>query len=142
MNTTAALAIEVESFIVLEDWELARRAVAELPELAAERERLETMFSVNLDDLQDVLSLDPKLLENFKRRVTVTALGGAAATRDWLTQEICVRLDYCSKREELGWRIVEYILGLIDVLHTQGFISLLVLMIKQEYLDRLCKCPK
>lgn len=132
--------VAVFDLLVREDWELARGAIVDLPQLDAQRSKVEGEFGISLNDLEAIFSLPFLPLERLKRHLLDVALGHLDAIRDELYREVCVKLGYCHAKRTTAWRMAEYIAGVIDVIHTMGALSLAILAIKREVLDRLCGC--
>lgn len=135
--TATATFLEV---VTWEDWELARVALIELPQLEDSCALIEESFGVSLRDLEAILDLPPVSFEALRKRLIDAALAFLHARRDELRQKICVDLDYCELKKTSRWRIAGYIAAVVDITYTKGALSLAILALKQEVFDKLCGC--
>lgn len=132
----------LEQLLVTEDWELGRQVLVDASVFADDAQRLEAEFDVSLRHLEMIFDLPDADRMRLKREILARFEARLRDYNDDLYQKICVELGYCANKEAWKWRAAEYLAGALDILFGGGGIALAVLLLKREYLDKLCKCPK
>ena len=134
--------VVLEQLLVTEDWELGRQVLVEASAFAEDREQIEAEFAVSLRQLDAVLELPDASLRRLKEVVLERVQTRVRDYDDELYQRICVELDYCKNKDVWKWRAAEYLAAILDIVFGGGGVTLAVLLLKREALDRLCKCSK
>lgn len=132
----------IEELIVTEDWELARQIIQEAPEFEESRREIEARFGIAIGDLDSIIHLPEDSYRRLGKLLLETIEARLELIRDELHRKICEEFDYCRQKKKLGWRVMEYISGVLDIFFTKGGLTLAVLVIKNEFLDKLCRCKK
>lgn len=132
----------IENLLVMEDWELARQVIVEADELEDVRIELEDEFQVDLNSLETIIDLPDASLKDLKK-ILLSKVRSLVQNRSQdLRRRICVELDYCNNKNSRKAEIAAYLVSALDIVVTGGAAALLALLIKQEYFDKLCQCPK
>ena len=131
----------IERLWVTEDWELARQVLLEAEELRESRNEIEDEFNVDLEDLVSVIDLPDATLRKLKERILFTIEDHVRGFNEVLYQRVCIELDYCNRRNDPTIELLEFLTNALDFLVTAGLISLLALLLKRGYFDKLCQCP-
>ena len=132
----------IEQLIVTEDWELARQIIEEVPEFEEDRSSIEAEFGVAIGDLGSIINLPEDSFRRFKKVLIQRLEARLDRIRDELHKKICEEFDYCRQKKKLGWRVMEYVAGVLDIFYTRGGITIAIAVIKNEFLDKLCDCKK
>ena len=130
----------IEELLATDKWELARQTIVESPVFAPERDRIENEFGISLSDVSSVIDLPLDSFKKLQKRLLDVVQDYFATVRDQLYQRVCVEFDYCEQKKTRGWRIMEYLVGVFDVLVTNGGATLAMLALKTEVFDKLCGC--
>lgn len=130
----------IEELLATDSWELARQAIVESPVFAPERGRIEEEFGISLGDVSFVIDLPLDTFKKLQKRLLDVVQDYFATVRDELYQRVCVEFGYCEQKKTRGWRIMEYLVGIFDILVTSGGATLAMLALKTEVLDKLCGC--
>lgn len=132
----------VEQLFVTEDWELARQVIVEAPEFSDIRGEIENEHRIALGDLESIIDLPEASFRRLKEAILERVESRVREYNDAIHQKVCVEWDYCNKRESRKVEIAEYIAAVLDIVVTGGAVALAALLLKREYLDKLCRCPK
>ena len=106
------------------------------------RQELEDQFQVDLNSLETIFDLPDASLKKIKEILISKVLLLVQSRRQDLRRLICFELDYCNYKKSRKAEIAAYLVSALDIVVTGGAASLLALLIKQEYFDKLCQCPK
>lgn len=134
--------VVLEQLLVTEDWELGRQAFIESSVLSDERREIEEHFGISMDSLESILDLPDASFKEVKKEILLKIEAKVREYNRDLYKKICVDLDYCKNKDSLSWRIAEYAAAGLDIVFGGGGTALGVLLFKNEYLDKLCKCEK
>jgi hypothetical protein len=130
----------LESLLTTENWELARQAINEAPQFAGEKQRIEEEFGISLDYLGSIIDLPEDSFNRFQQQLFTTVKRYFTSAHDELYQKICIEFNYCEMKRKWGWRVAEYLIGIVDIFGGSGGGALAVLVLKTEVLDKLCGC--
>lgn len=129
-----------EQLWVTEDWELARQALVEAPELEEVRIEIEREFQVDLNDFGFIDDLSNAKFKKLKERLLTGIESFVSGLKVRLVRQVCVEWDYCNQRDSRKSEIAQYLAHALDIFITQGAMTLAVLLMKREYFDKLCGC--
>lgn len=130
----------VEQLWVTEDWELARQALVEAPELDEVRREIEREFQIDLNNLEFIDDFPDAKLKRLKERLLIEIESFVSGFKASLVRQVCIHWDYCNQKNSRKSEIAQYLTAALDIVLTQGALTLAVLLMKREYFDKLCGC--
>lgn len=130
----------VEQLWVTEDWELARQTLVEAPELEGARIEIERDFQIDLNNLDFIDDFPNAKLKRLKERLLIAVESFVSGFKDSLIRQVCIHWDYCNQKNSRKSEIAQYLTAALDIVITQGALTLAVLLMKREYFDKLCNC--
>jgi hypothetical protein len=134
--------LTIERLLTVENWELARQAIDEAGAFAEEKRQIEEEFEISLGDLGAIIDLPEDSLKRLQKRLLKAIDAYFTSAREELYEKICRQFDYCKMKKKWGWRVLEYLIGAVDVFATNGGATLAMLALKTEVLDKLCRCKR
>lgn len=131
-----------EQLWVIEEWELARQILVGAPEFEEFREEIEYKFDIDLEILEDIVDLPDAGLRELQERILASVESFTNRFKNTLYDKVCVEWEYCKQKNSRKSVIAEYIASAIDIAMAGGALTLAIVLMKREYLDKLCHCPE
>lgn len=124
----------------IEKFELGLMVVEQEEIFADVRIELIAKFGDKIFDLSWVYSQPPTFVTQLKTNLSKKIGEKLKSILKKLKQSICIDHDWCNLRDSPLMVRVEILAMILDAIGTSGAAALSVLIIKNEFLDKLCEC--
>lgn len=133
---------EIRSAFGKDAWSLALEALCNSPVLAESRAEIEAKYGFDIETSERIYFLSIGEFKKFKADVIASVKRSLHSINNDIYDKICRELHYCENRDMPLARLVSYLIAILDVVYSSGAVALAVLIVKSEYLDKVCNCPK